>query len=567
MSSNLHPITGKPRPNPYDIVKDDLAALFALDNKPEVKSANRITYHPAQQEIYDNRKRFNVLDLGRRTGKTKLLCDLLVETATAGFPAGYFAPSYKYLLDGWRDIKAMVEHMPGIKPNETEKRIEFPGGGVIECWSLDNEGAGDGKKTYKAGRGRKYKRVVIDEAALVPALEDVFNYAIRPTLMDLKGDAWIGSTPNGKGAFYRFFQRGTIGSHIYDPSWISWQMPTSANPHIPAEEIEDFRRDYPEHVFKQEILAEFLEDSGQVFRNISACTKPKYNVVDQFNQVLEKGIWQNELTPYHVYVIAWDLAKKEDFSVMGVIDCTTKQLVHMDRSNGVPYLQQIPRLIALADKFQPVEIVVEENGNPALLELLAQTRFRKRGVNPNAPVWNPELTEGMLEEQIMMAEAAYRRMVDASDTPEYHLSPLPVTPFVATNASKEEAIQALVLAFERQDISIPNEGVLLGELEEFGMQKSQAGNFKYSAPVGSHDDTVMMLCEGWYRARRYMSVERLTLREKSMRMLDPALHPDNIKYNPSEMAYTSQSYWMNSYKQQHPEQSGTFMKKVSGFGR
>lgn len=945
-----------------------IQGYHAIQAQTAQRSPHRIKLHPAQQIVKSQAKRFNVLDCGRRWGKTKKLCDLLVETASQGYPAGYFAPAYKYLMDGWRDLISMTANIQSRTPDQQEKRIELVGGGVIECWSLDGEGAG-GKKDYKAGRSRKYKRVVIDEAAQVPALEGVFDYAISPTLIDLMGDAWFGSTPNGKGGFYRFWRKGQIGDAHYDPDWMSWQMPTSSNPYIPTSEIERERRTKADHVFRQEYChvadtevrmmsgdikkfvelkvgdtlpsvhgactvvafrntgikplveittetglnlrvsvghnvesrcgkshiedakdlevvpaapasskyhaiarlvafstgdgnvsyssrnngklqasfyskyetdleyvcddlilagflekrpsvcikmgrtlldttymvqvgndaaellvqygaplgkkveidfdvpdwikqndvsvkaeylaalwgaegskpteedhrptrrckslvlsmckhnpqegeaffrslqllhhdcgvettvtqsglahriyidkgihnersflggigyrysdykaraaflwnnyygaylteitnrkqrfqaavasagsysaasrklgcvvqtvinvttkpsvevgrdfpffwqwikprevagrlfinisvlkelpsapvynitvsspdhsyilasginnyncAEFLEDGGQVFRNISECTMKRAD------------IWQEAALPYHVYLVAWDLAKKEDFSVMGVIDCTTKKLVHFDHFNRVEYMIQIPRLIAMVEKFQPVEVVVEENGNLALMEVLQQVKYQKRGAAPRLKRNWFEIDDITLQE-IMLAEATIRVLEDATAVKVTHPATMPITPFVATNVSKEEAIQALVLAFERGEIGIPDDITLLGELEEFGMERLPSGKFKYSAPAGQHDDFVMMLAEGWYRARRYMSIESLPLRERAIRSLAPELQDGEIEFSENESAYNSRDYHIRAYEREKQSKGNHFMNKYSGLGR
>lgn len=532
-------------------MEEALQGYFAIVAQEQSSRATRLKLHSSQQQIKREAKRFNVIDAGRRFGKSIFFCDLLTETAEQNHPAGYFAPSYKLLTETWRELLTATENIRSGK-SEQEHRIEFPGGGVIECWSLDSEGSGTdaSRKRYKAGRSRKYKRVIIDEAAMVPALENVFNYAIAPTLIDLEGDAWFGSTPNGKGAFYRFWLKGQKDSILYEDDWASWQMPTSSNPYIPVSEIERARRSYPDHVFRQEYLAEFLEDSGQVFRNITACTHTK------------ASIWQDHLLPYHVYLIAWDLAKKNDFSVLGVIDCTIKRLVHMDRFNHVEYMLQIPRLIALAEKFQPVEVVVEQNGNEALMEMLRIVKYQKKG---NAP--RIQRIAGFDEEQIMLAEAALQRLHDWSGINTTHAATMPITEFVATNSSKEEAIQALVLAFERGEIGIPDDPILLGELESFGMERLPSGRFRYSAPEGEHDDTVLMLAEGWYRARRYMSIEALPLREKAIRSLQPELHPDNIANNPNPMAQNSADYWIKAFEQRERSKGKHFLSRMSGFGR
>lgn len=105
-----------------------------------------------------------------------------------GFPVAWFAPSYKYLTEAWREFERALKPVV-VRKNATEHRIELVTGGSIDFWSLKDE---------DAGRSRKYKRVVVDEAAQVKNLEECWNGAIRPTLTDLKGDADLLSTPRAQ---------------------------------------------------------------------------------------------------------------------------------------------------------------------------------------------------------------------------------------------------------------------------------------------------------------------------------------------------------------------------------
>jgi hypothetical protein len=74
---------------------------------------------------------------------------------------------------------------------------------------------------------------------------------------------------------------------------------------------------------------------------------------------------------------------------------------------------------------------------------------------------------------------------------------LRVKPFMTTNASKSEAVEALALAFERGEIRIPNDAVLIGELQAFESKPLPSGIMRYDAPSGGHDDTVMALAIAW----------------------------------------------------------------------
>jgi hypothetical protein len=206
--------------------------------------------HRAQLQIISEAKRFNVLDCGRRFGKSKLAANILSENALEGNPGAYFAPTYKLLEGTFKDILTSLQSL--ISRKHDNQRIELITGGSIEFWSLENP---------LAGRSRKYKVAIIDEAAFNRNLWQSWTEAIRPTLTDLKGSAWFMSTPKGKNDFYKLWMRGQTN----EPDWMSWQMPTITNPFIDPSEIEAARRDLPDLAFKQEYLAEFNDNVANPF--------------------------------------------------------------------------------------------------------------------------------------------------------------------------------------------------------------------------------------------------------------------------------------------------------------
>src|SRR5512146_227485 len=169
-----------------------------------------------QARILRESRRQNVLDCGRRFGKTDLGQIVISDSILKGYPVGWMAPTYKILDEAWTEINRI--YSPIItSSNRTEKKIGFLTGGTLEGWTLDKEGA---------ARGRKYKRVIVDEASRVKNLYDVYNYDIRPTLIDYQGDAFFLSTPKGLNDFWRMFE--LAADH---PDWARWQMPTQENPY------------------------------------------------------------------------------------------------------------------------------------------------------------------------------------------------------------------------------------------------------------------------------------------------------------------------------------------------
>lgn len=215
--------------------------------------------HAAQREILAHSRRFNICCLGRRTGKTFMGCDILIDGprsmgAVHGYPVAWYAPTYPLLMEVWRKLVSVLK--PLTKPNgksEQHKRLELVTGGVIEMWSLDNP---------DAGRGRKYATAVMDEAAMVRNLDDAFENNIRPLLADFQGEFWALSTPKGDNYFKTLFDRGDSANPNRDPDYISFQMPTWSNPYIPKSEIESMRNGMPRLSFLQEIEAQFVSFAG-----------------------------------------------------------------------------------------------------------------------------------------------------------------------------------------------------------------------------------------------------------------------------------------------------------------
>ena len=186
---------------------------------------------------------------------------LLEHYIVKGFPTAYFTPTYKLLEGTFKELLNSTNK--AISRKHDNQFIEYLNGGSIEFWSLENP---------LAGRSRKYKLAIIDEAAFNRNLWQSWTEAIRPTLTDLKGSAWFMSTPKGKNDFYKLWMRGQTG----EQDWMSWQMPTSTNPFIDISEIWAAEKDLPELAFKQEYLAEFNDNVANPFgfQFIKQCTMP-----------------------------------------------------------------------------------------------------------------------------------------------------------------------------------------------------------------------------------------------------------------------------------------------------
>jgi hypothetical protein len=148
-------------------------------------------------------------------------------------------------------------------------------GGRLDFWTLENT---------IAGRGRRYRRIVVDEAAFakdgdinaVGSMMEIWEKSIKPTLYDYGGQALACSNSAGKNPDNFFYNICT------DPRYgfTEFHATTMDNPTLPkrsqGERLEDWRlrrqrfaaalkADNEPLVYAQEYLAEFVDWSGAAF--------------------------------------------------------------------------------------------------------------------------------------------------------------------------------------------------------------------------------------------------------------------------------------------------------------
>jgi hypothetical protein len=277
--------------------------------KPKFKAgANEVSVvlakrHPGQQVIAESPARFKVVMCGRRFGKTAFGVRQACDVALAGGPVGWFAPTYKYVLEVWRELLQRLQPVIA-RSNDQERRIELVTGGVIEMWTLD---------TPDPGLGRKYKLVVVDEAGIVPDLLMIWQRAIRPTLVDLSGGGLFLGTPRGRRhGFVVLFNRGNDEN---EPDWASFRAKTLDNPFIPPEEVEAARRELPPEVFAQEFEGIPTDDGANPFG------------LDAIRRAVRPD---DRMAPTEPVVYGVDLARSLDFTVVVGLDAY-RRVVTLDR--------------------------------------------------------------------------------------------------------------------------------------------------------------------------------------------------------------------------------------------
>lgn len=397
----------------------------------------KIHFEPSEWQtkvlIESQKKRFVVLCCGRRSGKSLLASYLaLKESLLNNRTIWIVAPSYDLSKKVFDQIQKWVFQyfQPNdFKVNLSTLTLDAPLGSKIVCKSSEN---------LTSLLGESVNLVILDEVSRIP--EVAWNSYIRPCLSDTKGKAVFISTPFGKeNHFYNLFIRGQSG----DENWISFTFPSSANPFLSKEDLEEARSNLPEGIWKQEYEAQFSDSSYAVFRGVKDCIQT--NLPDDINKHQQHRIF-----------FGLDLAKQNDYSVLIGVDEQTSEVVYFDRFQKIPYTLQQQRIIEAVKKFKRYKIIVDSGsiGGSIIDEL--------------------------------------RSALGVPFVEDFSLTGT-ISKDIAKKGSKNRLIERLSALIESKAIRIPDNNILINELESFGLELSEKGNITYQAPSGQHDDCVIAL--------------------------------------------------------------------------
>lgn len=374
-----------------------------------------LSFLPGQLEVLRDSHRFKILVCGRRWGKSVLASRLVIISALKKENGTYFlvSPSYAQTSIIWRMIKRALPREYVRRIMEGEKYIELKNGSLIFAKSGDNA---------DSLRGEGLDGVVLDEAAMLKP--EVWNEAIRPALSDKGGWALIITTPKGKNWVFDLFLRGTDDTQA---EFKSFSFPSFANPLLPTEEIEEMRRNLPELSFRQEVLAEFIEGGGVVFRNVSNC------MVSQ----------REEPISGEYYVVGVDLGRHEDFTVISVGKIRECRQVYMERFNQTDWDYIKDRIRSVHYKYNKGAIIIDSTGY-------------------GDPIYEDLGKEGL-------------------NITGYHINA----------ASKPKLIENLQIMLENSVIQLLKDKQLELEMNAYTYTLLPSGNVRFEAPKGFHDDCVI----------------------------------------------------------------------------
>ena len=237
----------------------------------------------------------------------------------------WVSPVYSQTNKVQKEIDNAIRHSNLIQScNYSESYIKLRTGSEIYFRSAER---------YDNIRGFTFDFAILDESAFMRP--ETWFEAVRPTLSVRGKKVLFLSTPKGKNWFYDLFK---LGDSPDNPNYKSYKGSSYDTPFISEEEINDAKQTLPANIFKQEYLAEFLDDGGEVFSNIDINS---FNEYPKPNGTLYCGI---------------DLGRMEDYTVATIMD-SGGNVIDIYRNNKQQWSSLVDDLTSFIRKYNAVTLI------------------------------------------------------------------------------------------------------------------------------------------------------------------------------------------------------------------
>jgi hypothetical protein len=321
---------------------------------PEHRDVVLYRPRPWQQACHKKLKRFSVLVLHRRAGKTRMaIAQLMHKALHAKHEKGQDVPFFAYVapflkqakLLAWEFLKRSAKEIPGCVVNEVELTATMPHNqAVIRLFGADNP---------DAIRGNGFDGVVVDE--LKDIKPEVWYEILLPALADRGGWALFLGTPKGINLLSELYNYGK--AHTDD--WFTAVYTVYETDAIAAEEIATLRRMMSDNEFRREFLCDFSasgEDQLISIADIEDAVSKHYRI-DQYS--------------FAPKVLGVDVARfGDDRSVIAARQgLVCHQIVSL---SGVDNMTLAGRLDAAINKWHPDAVFIDAGGGAGVVDRLRQ---------------------------------------------------------------------------------------------------------------------------------------------------------------------------------------------------
>ena len=307
--------------------------------------------HPKQLEIHnaiDSDGKYFVVSIGRQFGKTMLGENQALKWCIENnWKVGWISPTYKQCKKVFKEIVNALGKCPYVtRVNHSDLVLEFDTKSTLQFYSAE---------AYDSIRGETFDGLICDEFAFFKP--EAWNEVLKATVLVKGKKILITSTPRGKNQFYTIFNMAND-----NPQYKSFFGTSYDNPFIDKAEIEDAKRSLPDHIFRQEYLAEFLDDGSSVFRNIKDCIKTGKDS--------------------RIYYAGVDLGRADDYTVLTIVDEDNNE-VYCERWRHMDWSAIISNVVKALNTYKPYTLIESNGAQDAIFEQIRdKVSYSKSRIEP-----------------------------------------------------------------------------------------------------------------------------------------------------------------------------------------
>ncbi|MEM3386293.1 MAG: terminase large subunit [Nitrososphaerales archaeon] len=403
--------------------------LKPLLKDPALFSAKvlRMDLFPYQVEVLRNRSKRLILVCGRQTGKStlaavKLLYHALTHPRSTSI---IVSATLRQSLETFSKVLSFVESsvVKMVVLKATKTQILFKNRSRILCLPSGRYGS--------TLRGFTVHLAVVDEAAFIPS--DVIERVILPMLAATNGTLWLLTTPWDKDHItYRAFT-------TWPREWV-YHLPSSINPLISREFLEEQRSLIGEVRYRQEYEAQFIDDESTYFPIdlLRGCLgdAPQLNIGELYG--------------------GYDPGGKDSAAAFVVVRCVDKYLyvVHSVSKRNISYTQFTAEIADYHKANNLTKLSMDQTGlgNPII------EHCKELG--------------------------------------------LPVEGVTLTAKMKQEILSELRLQMEKRRLIIPYDTALINALNSITYTRSRIGGYLFDKKSGCTDDLAYALALACWGAKQ-----------------------------------------------------------------
>lgn len=298
-------------------------------------------YRPHEKQLIIHRSinnenyKYYVLNIGRQFGKTMLGINQMLYWAIndKGCNIAWVTPIYKQGKKVFDEFEKVTVKSGLFEYNRSDLTIQGFG-------STINFFSGERPDNI---RGNTFDYLIIDEMAFTRP--ELWSEVLSATVL-VKGKKVIFiSTPKGKNHFNQLALQ-----HNYDNRYKYFHFTSYDNPMIDVADLDERKRNLPDHIFRQEYLAEFLDNASGLFKDVRKAVSNNFDS----NEVLFGGL---------------DIGRADDYTVLTIIN-RSQQMVYVERWRQDDWTNIINKVAEVINRFKAKTYVEVNNQGDVFYEML-----------------------------------------------------------------------------------------------------------------------------------------------------------------------------------------------------